>query len=147
MVYSGGVKERFADTDIVISCGDLKPYYYDFIVSSLNVPFYYVLGNHSVFSAKPFGENVVAPWNEEEERPKHFVGGKMLEGKVLYLKDFDLILAGLGGSRRYNRGDNQYSEREMAFRIAMMIPRLLWNRLVHGRYLDCFITHASPRWT
>ena len=59
LVYSGAVKERFSHIDIVISCGDLKPNYYDFIVTSLNVPLYYVLGNHSVFTPKP--ESGAAP--------------------------------------------------------------------------------------
>jgi Icc-related predicted phosphoesterase len=25
-----------------------------------------------------------------------------------------------------------------------LVPRLLWNRLVHGRALDIFVTHAPP---
>ncbi len=33
----------------------------------------------------------------------------------------------------------------MALRIARLLPRLLLNRLRHGRFLDILITHAPPR--
>ena len=46
---------------------------------------------------------------------------------------------------RYNRGENQYTEWEMYFEIFRLIPRLLWNRLFHGRYADILLTHAPPR--
>ena len=68
-----------------------------------------------------------------------------MEGRVFYLKEWDLIIGGLGGSRRYNKGDNQYTETEMFLRILPMLPRLWWNRIVRGRYIDIFVTHASPR--
>ena len=46
---------------------------------------------------------------------------------------------------QYNRGPSQYTELQMFFRICRMVPALLWNRLVHGRYLDVLLTHAAPR--
>ena len=33
----------------------------------------------------------------------------------------------------------------MKRRLIGMIPSLLWNKLRYGRYLDIFLTHASPR--
>jgi Icc-related predicted phosphoesterase len=32
----------------------------------------------------------------------------------------------------------------MRMRILGLLPRLIWNRLVHGRYLDILLTHAAP---
>jgi Icc-related predicted phosphoesterase len=55
-----------------------------------------------------------------------------------------LIVAGLGGSMQYNRGDNQYTNFQMYLEIFKLIPGMLFNRLFRGRYLDILLTHASP---
>ena len=150
LIYSKSLKERFGQVDAVLSCGDLKRNYYEYIVSNLNLPFIYVLGNHSPFSIeKPVPMGYQDEGNEfqtsEPYRSKLFSGGMLADGKSVYLKDIDLIVAGFGGSIKYNWGDNQYSEIEMLLRILKIVPRLLWNRLRHGRYLDIFISHAPPR--
>jgi Icc-related predicted phosphoesterase len=51
---------------------------------------------------------------------------------------------GLGGSIQYNHGENQYSNRQMYFRILRKLPALLCNRIFRGRYLDVLLTHAPP---
>ena len=140
LIYSSAIKERFGSVDAVISCGDLKHNYYEFIVSSLNAPFLYVLGNHSSFTLKT--DSVESSYNSFGNL---FQGGILADGKIIYIKELDLLAAGLGGSKRYNRGDNQYTETEMFFRILRMIPGLIWNKVRHGRFLDLFITHAPPR--
>jgi hypothetical protein len=33
----------------------------------------------------------------------------------------------------------------MMGRILALAPRLWWNKLRHGRYLDILLTHAPPR--
>ncbi|MBE6351231.1 MAG: metallophosphoesterase, partial [Spirochaetaceae bacterium] len=48
LVYSNAIKERFSDIEIVFCAGDLPMEYIDFIVSSLNVPTYFVFGNHNL---------------------------------------------------------------------------------------------------
>lgn len=56
-----------------------------------------------------------------------------------------MLLAGLGGSIRYNNESNdQYSEREMTVRAWKLAPRLLFNKRRYGRYLDVLMTHAPP---
>jgi predicted phosphodiesterase len=45
-IYSSQMHERFWDVDLVLGCGDLPYYYIEFIVSALNVPTYFVRGNH-----------------------------------------------------------------------------------------------------
>ena len=144
LVYSSAARKRFSHVDLILSCGDLQSDYYDFIITSLNVPFYYVLGNHSPFSRKCSSPLAEKKW-KPLATPRRFQGGVMLEGKLVYLKKYDLILGGLGGSRRYCGGDNQYTEFEMACRIIGMIPRLFWNRIFKGRYIDILLTHAAPR--
>jgi len=138
LIYTESLKNRYGHVDAVISCGDLKRNYYEFIVCNLDVPFIYVLGNHSNFSMSKSASN---DFLEE----KLFSGGKLADGKSLYLKKLDLLVVGLGGSINYNRGENQYTEAEMFIRILALLPRLLLNKIIHRRYLDIFITHAPPR--
>jgi Icc-related predicted phosphoesterase len=59
-------------------------------------------------------------------------------------KEEGLIIAGLGGSMMYNHGENQYTDTEMYLKILKLIPRLLLNRIFHGRFLDILLTHAAP---
>jgi Icc-related predicted phosphoesterase len=55
-----------------------------------------------------------------------------------------MIVAGLGGSMRYNRGVNQFTNFQMYMEIFKLIPAMLFNRLFRGRFLDVLLTHASP---
>ena len=140
LIYSSSLRERFKNIDLIISCGDLEQGYYEYIVSTLNVPFIYVLGNHSQFYIKRDSMS-----GSFESSSNLFSGGNLADGRSVYLKEADLIIAGFGGSMRYNRNGNQYSEAEMVLRVIGLIPRLLVNKLLHGRFLDIFITHAPPR--
>ena len=100
LVYTTAVKERFGDVDAVLSCGDLNRNYYEFIVSMLNVPFVYVLGNHSPFSLdssefKFYSFSVAGGrWDNEK---RLFIGGNHADGKVRYIKNLDLLVGGFGG--------------------------------------------------
>ncbi len=140
LIYSETLYERYKTIDAVLSCGDLKNNYYEFIVSNLNVPLIYVLGNHSQHTIE---KNSTSYTYEQAQPP--FCGGRLADGKSVYLKEQNLIVAGLGGSMRYSRGKNQYTESEMLFRVVKLIPGLLLNRLIRGRYLDILLTHAPPR--
>jgi Icc-related predicted phosphoesterase len=60
------------------------------------------------------------------------------------VKEAGLLIAGLGGSMRYNRGDNQFTDFEMYLRMLTIIPKLIFNRLFRGRFLDILLTHAAP---
>ncbi len=138
IIYSPNLKSRFPDVDLVLSAGDLALEYYDFIVSTLNKPLLFVFGNHHLEGRlkrpDPFGDARPA-WERG-------VGATCVEGRVMRVKG--LLLAGLGGSIWYNGGENQYSNVGMFFAILKLIPRMLWNRLLHGRYLDILLTHSPP---
>src|SRR5438045_8785723 len=45
-LYNNSIKDWIGPVDLLISCGDLPPFYLDFLASSLNVPLYHVMGNH-----------------------------------------------------------------------------------------------------
>ena len=137
LVYTGAIKARFDDIDLVISAGDLPMDYLDFIVSSLNKPLCFVLGNHDV---NPFGKK--SPFHPRETGPAHTCGAVHIGSRSRV--EEGLILAGLGGSLRYNNGDNQYTEFEMSLSILKILPSLLFNRFLRGRFLDVLLTHAPP---
>jgi hypothetical protein len=145
-VYSVSIKERFGDVDLVLSSGDLPLNYYDFIVSSLNKPLLFVFGNHNLrrmhLYRKP--RTALAPQGEPGSfgSVQYGVGAQYVNLRVVHEKG--LLVAGLGGSQRYSRQANQFTDRMMYLRVFRLIPRLLWNRLFRGRYVDVVITHAPP---
>jgi Icc-related predicted phosphoesterase len=153
LVYSPNIKKRFGEVEIVLGAGDLPLEYYGFIVSSLNRPLYFVFGNHNLKRYNTFkkGEKS-SPFNSEGPDPSAVkniyndsFGATYIGDRVLRLKSKNLLIAGLGGSLRYNKGVNQYSEFQMRIKMLKMAPRLIWNKWRHGRYLDILLTHASPR--
>ncbi len=71
------------------------------------------------------------------------VGATHIGGKIRKIDG--LIIAGLGGSMRYNQGYNQYTEFGMFVRCVKLVPRMLINKLIYGRFVDILLTHAPPR--
>ncbi len=133
-VYSSNIKNRFDDIDLAISCGDLSYFYLEYIISTLDIPLYYVRGNHDKKIEYGHGGTRSSPW-----------GAIDLHKKVIREKKSGLLIAGIEGSLRYNRGDYQYSQSEMWMFVTQLIPKLLLNKAQFGRYLDIFVTHA-PAW-
>jgi Icc-related predicted phosphoesterase len=141
LVYTSTIRNRFSDVEMVLCAGDLPMDYLDFIVSSLNKPLFFVFGNHDLEHFDYYTQGIENNFYDEEKYQGS--GAVHVGSKVLYQDG--LIIAGLGGSMRYNRGKNQYTEAQMRRQIFKLIPWLLFNRLFRGRYLDILLTHASPR--
>ncbi len=133
-IYDGeAILKNFGDVEFILSCGDLPFRYLEFVVSMLNVPLYYVLGNHCPPVRGSYPGIML-------KRPP---GGVNLDNRVF--RERGLILAGLEGSIRYNdRPYHQYTEGEMWYKVLRLIPALLFHRLRDGRYLDVLVTHAPP---
>ena len=55
-----------------------------------------------------------------------------------------LRIAGLGGSMRYRRGPNQYTEAEMRRRALSLEVRIRLKPARGARRLDVLLTHAPP---
>jgi Icc-related predicted phosphoesterase len=107
--------------ELILSCGDLPPEYLSFLRGIFGVPLYYVLGNHDI--------------RYESTRP---LGCMDLHAKLVRSQGIRLL--GLEGSRWYNGGPQQYSDREM--------KRIIWGlrpKLWIGKGLDIILTHAPPR--
>lgn len=125
LIYSEAVRERFADVELIVGCGDLPVYYLEYVVTQLNVPLVFVPGNHD-----PDALNVS--------------GGISVDGKLVQING--AVVVGLGGSRRYKpKGKHQYTEAEMSWRSARLLLRSLPTRLIKGRWVDLLITHAPPQ--
>ena len=133
-IYSSKILKLFSEIDLVISCGDLNHYYLEYIISMLDIPLYYVNGNHTPAQEYGTGEPRFNPW-----------GAIDIHKQVIYNKENDLILAGIEGCLKYNKGRHQYSQLDMWLLVVGLIPKLLLNKFFHGRFLDIFVTHA-PSW-
>jgi Icc-related predicted phosphoesterase len=131
-IYSPMIVERFQTTDLVISCGDLPYYYLEYIVSMLNVPVYFVRGNHASKIEITSGGERTYPWGAVE-----------LHQRVIRDKS-GLLLAGLEGSLQYNKGPHQYTQDQYWNKAFRLVPGLMINKLRTGRYLDILVTHAPP---
>lgn len=131
-IYSPEIREKIHDVDFVVACGDLPYHYQEFILKNLNVPLFFVRGNHD-----PLIEHGT---DGARTGPR---GGVDLHHRVVH--NNNLLLAGVEGCIRYNNwGAFQYTQGEMWGHVLRLVPRLLFNRLLHGRYLDIFISHAAP---
>ena len=132
-IYSEALKERHSDVAFVLSCGDLPYEYLEYIISGLNRPLYYVHGNHDLYKRS----------NQEETRSLP-LGGDNLHRKMY--REHGLLLAGVEGSIRYNQKTRyQYTQAEMWSHVLRLVPGLYYNKLVYGRFLDIFVTHAPPK--
>ena len=112
---------RLDGIDLILSCGDLKADYLSFLVTMANVPLLYVHGNHDASYAKFPPE-----------------GCECVDGKLVTVNGLRIL--GLGGSMRYNGSAHQYTERQMAWRLMGLWPKLL---LAGGA--DIVLTHAPAR--
>ncbi len=89
---------RFEDVDIILSAGDLKVSYMEFLTTVMKKPLYYIHGNHD-------NQYLVTP-----------PGGCIdIEDTITVINGVRIL--GLGGSMRYKQGPLQYSEAEMVKRI------------------------------
>ncbi len=121
VLYDKFDAERFRGVDLILSCGDLPPEYLSFLVARLNVPLYYILGNHDIrfISKKPDG-------------------CIDLHGRMVNFRGINIL--GLEGSRWYNGGRYQYTESQMR-KIVRSLRIKIW---IKGK-VDIIITHAPPR--
>ena len=114
-------KSPFEGTELVLSCGDLPPEYLSGIVERLDVPLFYIRGNHDIRyrTSPPLG---------------------CIDLHLRFERYNGIRFIGFEGSRWYNGGPMQYREAQMRRFAQKMWPKLSWHRGV-----DIIITHAPPR--
>ncbi|PKO09920.1 MAG: hypothetical protein CVU40_08530 [Chloroflexi bacterium HGW-Chloroflexi-2] len=131
-LYQPKIVDRFYDVDLILSCGDLPHYYLEYMISMLNIPMYYVNGNHANKLEFTTGGERNYPW-----------GARNIHKKSV-TDDTGLLLAGIEGCLRYNLGDFQYTQSEMWYLVYKLVPKLFFNKIRYGRFLDIFLSHAPP---
>lgn len=112
--YKPGKLDEF---NLILSCGDLRPEYLEFLVTMARCPLIYVHGNHD---------------DSYDREPQ---GCICADDKII--KCEGLRILGLGGSYRYRDGTYMYTEKQMQSRI-----RRLWLPLKKNRGFDILLTHA-----
>lgn len=116
-LYEYYSKDKTKDIDLILSCGDLKKEYLEFIVTMSNKKLVYVYGNHD---------------NKEID------GGICAEDDLIVVNGIRIL--GLGGSVQYSGSKNQYTELQMKWRIFKLLPKI---RRAKG--IDIILTHVPPR--
>ena len=109
---------KLREYDLIISCGDLKPEYLQFLVTMARCPLLYVHGNHD---------------GRYEQNPPE--GCDCIEDTVYLYKGLRIL--GLGGCKQYHPGPHQYTEKQMRKRIRKLKWLIRWYDGV-----DIVVTHA-----
>jgi predicted phosphodiesterase len=113
--------DRFGEIELVISCGDLKSDYLEYLATMIKAPVLYVNGNHdAAYLEKPPG------------------GCIPIDDKIIVYKNIRIL--GLGGSASYNKGPFQYSQKKMKKRVAKL-KFCLWK----NKGFDILVTHAPAK--
>lgn len=115
-------RERLADIDLILSCGDLPKRYLEHLTNFTAAPILYVHGNHdgSYLNDEPGGCTCI-------------------DDQVYIYKG--LRIMGLGGCIHYNNEDTyQYSESAMRWRI-----RRLHGAVRRAGGIDLLLTHSPAR--
>lgn len=133
-LYNNSVRDRVGQVDLLVSCGDLPPYYLEYLFSTFNVPMLHILGNHCYVPHDPVTDKC---------SPSVYPGIINLNGRVV--EEQGLLIAGAEGSPFYNGGPHQYSDQQFTVTLLKLVPALLANKVRTGRYLDIMVTHAPPR--
>ena len=121
ILYDRFDRQRFEDIDLILACGDLPPEYLSSLLAKLDAPLYFVRGNHD------FRHDLKTP-----------PGCIDLNTDLIQFSGKNIL--GMEGSRWYNGGPYQYTEKEMHWKIQRLRPRI-WR--MGG--IDIVITHAPPR--
>ena len=111
---------RTEGVDLIISCGDLKPEYLEFLVTMADCPLVYIHGNH------------------DDVHKRMPTGCICAEDKVVEVGGLRIL--GLGGSYKYRDGKYMYTEKQMESRI-----RRRWFSIKRRGGIDVLMTHAPAR--
>lgn len=114
------VPGRLDGIDLIISCGDLRSSYLQFLVTMARCPLLFVAGNHDA--------------HYDREPPS---GCDCIDDAIVEYNGVRIM--GLGGCRRYHPGKYQYTEQQMRRRI-----RKLRLPLRRCKGVDIVVTHAPP---
>ena len=111
-------RQKLEGVELILSCGDLPAEYLSFLTCFTEAPILYIHGNH------------------DDRYAVHPPEGCICIEDQIYTYGGVRIL-GLGGSMRYNKGVNQYTEQQMRRRVNRLRFKL-WR----SGGIDILLTHA-----
>lgn len=118
--------ERWKGIDLVLSAGDLPPGYLDFLCTNLNVPVFYVRGNHD------------GGYRRIEYDGCENLHGRIVSYKGVRIAGFEGCMGPPGGTgRRFNDAPMQYSEAQMRW-----LARWAQLQALHRGAPHIVLTHA-----
>lgn len=112
------VPGRLDEYDLIISCGDLKSNYLQFLVTMAKCPLLFVAGNHDT---------------HYDQNPPN--GCECIDDAIVEFNGVRIM--GLGGCRMYHPGKYQFTEKQMRRRI-----RKLRFAMWRTKGIDILVTHA-----
>ncbi|MER2081712.1 MAG: metallophosphoesterase [Ruminococcus sp.] len=115
--YTEGKLDEF---DLILSCGDLRPEYLEFLVTMAHCPLIYVHGNH------------------DDSYGRGPQGCECADDSIIEYRGIRIL--GLGGSFKYRDGKYMYTENQMKSRV-----HRLWLTIKKHRGFDILLTHAPAR--
>lgn len=115
--YTEGKLDEF---DLILSCGDLRPEYLEFLVTMAHCPLIYVHGNH------------------DDSYGRGPQGCECADDNIIEYRGIRIL--GLGGSFKYRDGKYMYTENQMKSRV-----RRLWLTIKKHHGFDILLTHAPAR--
>ena len=127
--------------DLILGCGDLPFDYLEYLRAEAEVPLLYVHGNHDP-PLRGHSVSAYLPAEYPSQTLQHAVGCINVEDR--WEDEVGLRVAGLGGSIRYNRGENQYTQGEMRRRVRRLTRRTRIRQWRDGRSVDVVIAHSPP---
>lgn len=116
-LYDYYSKDKVKDVNLILSAGDLKKDYLEFLVTMTNKKLVYVNGNH------------------DDDKPE---GCICAEDDLVIVNGIRIL--GLGGSIKYSNHKNQYTELQMKWRIFK-----LCRKIKKAGGVDIVLTHVPPR--
>ena len=139
--WSDERKESLKDISLILSAGDLRAEYLEFLVTMLNVPLVYVRGNHD------------APYQKRPPEGCIDADGSLVEVECTDMRmpgsERDVIrvrILGMGGSMRYRPGPpDMYTENEMRRRLNSAFINSFASAAPMRRGFDILLTHAPAR--
>jgi nucleotide-binding universal stress UspA family protein/Icc-related predicted phosphoesterase len=131
ILITENAKEEFQNIELLLACGDIPYYYIENVMRNFGIPTFYVRGNHD--NLEEFGTNGIR---------REPVGAINLDSYVT--NHNNILMVGFEGSVRYKIGPFMYTQTEMWIKVLNIIPKLIWNKLTQGRFIDIIISHAPP---
>ena len=123
-------RKRYEGVSLILSAGDIRADYLEFLVTMTCVPLLYIRGNHDDAYEDHPPEGCICIEDGIIELAESNGSGVVMTREDAIRRgignDCRIVrVAGLGGSMRYRDGRNMYTEREMAARVRRLRRRLL----------------------